>query len=116
MEFYNLVTQHTHLPVHFYSTQGVLSLKLSHYEPRYILVLPLDASSHEQRLKSMGYMSSSQIDDTLKRAQLYQQTNQDKPGFFDMVVDSSKYTFPHSPNQSMHEIVFAVSQNVTWAT
>ena len=64
----------------------------------------------------MGYMSSSQIDDILKRAKLYQQTNQDKPGFFDMVVDSSKcLPLPYSD----HEIVFVrfpVSQNVAWVT
>ena len=68
----------------------MLSLKLSHYEPRYILVLPLDTKSHEERLKSVGYYSASQMKHAMERAELYKQTNQDKPGFFDMMVDSSK--------------------------
>ncbi|XP_072026808.1 uncharacterized protein [Amphiura filiformis] len=69
--------------------EGVLSLKLSHYEPRYILVVPLDSKKHEERLTSVGYFSNSQIKHSLERAEIYKQTNQDKPGFFDMVVDTS---------------------------
>ncbi len=68
-----------------------MSLKLSHYEPRYILVVPLDAKKHEERLESLGYFSNSQIKYALERAEIYKGTNQDKPGFFDMVVDTSKY-------------------------
>ncbi|XP_071792504.1 leucine-rich repeat and guanylate kinase domain-containing protein-like [Asterias amurensis] len=69
--------------------EGVLSLKLSYYEPRYILLVPVDAAAHETRLRSIGSLSQASIEKAISETGRYREINQDKPGFFDMTVDSS---------------------------
>ncbi|PIK36451.1 hypothetical protein BSL78_26718 [Apostichopus japonicus] len=69
--------------------EGVLSLKLAYFQPRYILLLPLDPKRQEERLQADGGLTSSQITYAVARTQLYQQTHQDKPGFFDRAIDTS---------------------------
>ncbi|XP_074644110.1 leucine-rich repeat and guanylate kinase domain-containing protein-like isoform X2 [Tubulanus polymorphus] len=68
--------------------EGVLTLKNSHFEPRYVLIMPLDKQVHERRLREMEIFSETEIDHTLKRSELYVKYNQENPGFFDMFVKS----------------------------
>ena len=92
-------------------TQGVLSLKNSHFEPRYILTTPLTTKVpprlatglvtskswarfgthslqvHEERLKASDY-TASQIKEVLQEVQLYWQMHQDNPGFFDAAINT----------------------------
>ena len=70
--------------------QGVLTLKNTYFEPRYVLVMPLDKEAHEHRLRDRGLYSEEQIEHTLKRADIYCKYNQDHPGFFDMMISSGE--------------------------
>ncbi|KAL5516361.1 hypothetical protein EMCRGX_G001659 [Ephydatia muelleri] len=77
--------------------QGVLSLKKSHFEPRYILTAPLNPQIHEQRLKSKTEYTSEQIAAILKEVHLYKTFHQERPGFFDSSLnkDSSREAYTH---------------------
>ena len=68
----------------------MLTLKNTYFEPRYVLVLPLDKEAHEHRLHDRGLYSEEHIQRTLKRADIYSKYNQDHPGFFDMMVGSGQ--------------------------
>ncbi|CAG5117905.1 unnamed protein product [Candidula unifasciata] len=67
--------------------EGVLSLKKTYFEPRYVLVLPLDSQLHEKRLRAR-HCTDQQIPMILQRTDMYIQQNQDHPGFFDMMICS----------------------------
>lgn len=69
--------------------EGVLTMKLTHFQPRYVLLLPLDQTKHEQRLKTVGNLSASQITFAMDRTNLYQHMHQNKPGFFDRSIDTA---------------------------
>ncbi|CAH1782663.1 unnamed protein product, partial [Owenia fusiformis] len=68
--------------------EGVLTLKNTYFEPRYVLIMPLDPVAHEKRLRDRGIYSEVQIEDMLKRAEMYIEHNQTHPGFFDMMIPS----------------------------
>ncbi|KAK7102788.1 leucine-rich repeat and guanylate kinase domain-containing protein-like [Littorina saxatilis] len=68
--------------------EGVLTLKNTYFEPRYVLVMPLDQEAHEQRLRDRGWYLEDQIERTLKKDDVYCKYNQDHPGFFDMMINS----------------------------
>ncbi|KAL8576945.1 hypothetical protein ACOMHN_024221 [Nucella lapillus] len=68
--------------------EGVLTLKNTYFEPRYVLVMPLNKEAHEHRLRDRGLYSEEQMEKTLKRADIYAKYNQDHPGFFDMMISS----------------------------
>ncbi|BFZ08784.1 hypothetical protein BsWGS_11823 [Bradybaena similaris] len=68
--------------------EGVLSLKKTYFEPRYVLVIPLDIELHEKRLRARHYHTRAQIFTILKRNDMYIQHNQNHPGFFDMMINS----------------------------
>ncbi|KAL3852031.1 hypothetical protein ACJMK2_015742 [Sinanodonta woodiana] len=68
--------------------EGVLTLKNTYFEPRYVLVMPLNEEAHEKRLRARGIYSESQLEYTLNRAEMYKQHNRDHPGFFDMMINS----------------------------
>lgn len=68
--------------------EGVLTLKNTYFEPRYVLIIPLDKEAHERRLRDRGNFNEEQIGHTLKRADMYSKYNQDHPGFFDMMISS----------------------------
>ena len=72
-------------------SQGVLTLKNTYFEPRYVLIMPLSKEAHERRLREQGLYSESQIEWTLRRVDMYIQQNQLKPGFFDMMINSGQY-------------------------
>lgn len=70
--------------------QGVLTMKLTHFQPRYVLLLPLDQTKHEQRLQAVGNLSNTQVQFAVDRTNLYQHMHQNRPGFFDRSIDTSK--------------------------
>ncbi|XP_033106765.1 leucine-rich repeat and guanylate kinase domain-containing protein-like [Anneissia japonica] len=72
-----------------FATKGVLSMKLTYFEPRYVLLLPLDKDAHKKRLEERGGFSALQIESAITRDDLYQDMNDQKPGFFDVTIDSS---------------------------
>ncbi|XP_052090305.1 leucine-rich repeat and guanylate kinase domain-containing protein-like [Mytilus californianus] len=68
--------------------EGVLTLKNTYFEPRYVLIMPLSKDSHEKRLRDRGIYTDAQMDYTLKRSDMYLEYNQEHPGFFDMMINS----------------------------
>lgn len=68
--------------------EGVLTLKNTYFEPRYVLIMPLSPECHEKRLRERALYTESQIEDNLERAEMYQDYNRDHPGFFDMMINS----------------------------
>uniref|UniRef100_A0ABM0MIJ7 Leucine-rich repeat and guanylate kinase domain-containing protein-like n=1 Tax=Saccoglossus kowalevskii TaxID=10224 RepID=A0ABM0MIJ7_SACKO len=69
--------------------EGVMVLKHSYFEPRYVLIIPLDKTIHSKRLHERGHFTVSQNEQVLQRDELYIELNQQNPGFFDMTIDSS---------------------------
>ncbi|EPQ06426.1 Leucine-rich repeat and guanylate kinase domain-containing protein [Myotis brandtii] len=67
---------------------GVRSLKLSHFEPRYILVLPLNKKKYEGHLRRKGLFSRVEIEFAVSRVDHYIKINQKSPGFFDAVINA----------------------------
>ncbi|XP_070281151.1 leucine-rich repeat and guanylate kinase domain-containing protein [Myotis yumanensis] len=68
--------------------EGVRSLKLSHFEPRYILVLPLNKKKYEGHLRRKGLFSRVEIEFAVSRVDHYIKINQKSPGFFDAVINA----------------------------
>ncbi|XP_036184541.1 leucine-rich repeat and guanylate kinase domain-containing protein isoform X2 [Myotis myotis] len=68
--------------------EGVRSLKLTHFEPRYILVLPLNKKKYEGHLRRKGLFSRVEIDFAVSRVDHYIKINQKFPGFFDAVINA----------------------------
>uniref|UniRef100_A0A1X7VB09 Guanylate kinase-like domain-containing protein n=2 Tax=Amphimedon queenslandica TaxID=400682 RepID=A0A1X7VB09_AMPQE len=68
--------------------EGVLTLKRSHFEPRYILTLPLNSHIHEQRLRDKDHLTEDDVQQSLNDVRLYQQFHQDRAGFFDATINS----------------------------
>lgn len=66
--------------------QGVLSLKKSYFEPRYILLIPTQVEKYTGRLKSRGLYTPAQIDVAVSRIKLYANASRQRPGFFDNVI------------------------------
>ncbi|XP_064632392.1 leucine-rich repeat and guanylate kinase domain-containing protein-like [Lineus longissimus] len=72
--------------------EGVLTLKNTYFEPRYVYIMPITKEAHERRLRERGLYSEPQIETTLKRADVYAEYNQEHPGFFDMYINSDEIT------------------------
>lgn len=68
------------------SLQGVLGLKKSYFEPRYVLLLPTQLERYTSRLRSRGFYSEAQIEAAVARVDLYASANQQQPDFFDSVI------------------------------
>ncbi|XP_076861465.1 leucine-rich repeat and guanylate kinase domain-containing protein [Brachyhypopomus gauderio] len=66
--------------------EGVYSMKNSHFEPRYILLIPTKPDEYISRMKARGLYSKSQIDRAVSRLDLYVQINKEQAGFFDSVI------------------------------
>ena len=73
-----------------FAVQGVLTLKNTYFEPRYVLIQPLDAAAHERRLRERDVYADAQIAATLERANMYSEYNRQHPGFFDMMINSGE--------------------------
>uniref|UniRef100_A0A3B4ZV31 Leucine rich repeats and guanylate kinase domain containing n=1 Tax=Stegastes partitus TaxID=144197 RepID=A0A3B4ZV31_9TELE len=72
--------------VHMELEQGVFSLKNSYFEPRYILLIPVQVETYMGHLKDRGLYTPAQIDVAVSRIELYANTNRQRPGFFDNVI------------------------------
>ncbi|KAM6896120.1 leucine-rich repeat and guanylate kinase domain-containing protein [Lycodopsis pacificus] len=66
--------------------EGVLSLKNSYFEPRYILLIPTQVEKYMGHLKSRRVYSAAQMDVAMSRVELYADTNRQRLGFFDNVI------------------------------
>ncbi|XP_022366114.1 leucine-rich repeat and guanylate kinase domain-containing protein [Enhydra lutris kenyoni] len=68
--------------------EGVRSLKFSYFEPRYILVVPMDKEKYEGYLRRKGLFSRVEIEFAVSRVDLYIKTNQKFPGYFDAIINA----------------------------
>uniref|UniRef100_H0V8I8 Leucine rich repeats and guanylate kinase domain containing n=1 Tax=Cavia porcellus TaxID=10141 RepID=H0V8I8_CAVPO len=68
--------------------EGVRSLKYSYFEPRYILVLPMNKKTYEGYLRRKGLFSRAEIELAVSRVDLYIKINQKFPGYFDAVINA----------------------------
>lgn len=85
--------------------QGVLSLKKSYFEPRYILLIPTQVESYISRLSSRGLYTPAQMKAAVSRIELYAATNRQHPGFFDLVIPTGRLrrnSFTITANISMN--------------
>ncbi|XP_053464699.1 leucine-rich repeat and guanylate kinase domain-containing protein [Nycticebus coucang] len=68
--------------------EGVRSLKYSYFEPRYILVVPMNKKNYEGYLRRKGLFSRAEIEFAVSRVDLYININQKLPGYFDTVINA----------------------------
>ncbi|KAM9651111.1 LOW QUALITY PROTEIN: leucine-rich repeat and guanylate kinase domain-containing protein [Trichechus inunguis] len=68
--------------------EGVRSLKCSYFEPRYILVVPMNKMKYEGYLRRKGLFSRVEIEFAVSRVDLYININQNFPGYFDAVINA----------------------------
>ncbi|KAM7120178.1 leucine-rich repeat and guanylate kinase domain-containing protein isoform 1-T1 [Molossus nigricans] len=68
--------------------EGIRSLKHTYFEPRYILVLPMNKMKYEGHLRRTGLFSRTEIEHAISRVDLYIKINQKWPGYFDAVVNT----------------------------
>eukprot|EP00112_Aurelia_sp_Birch-Aquarium-sp1_P022405 Seg6301.1 transcript_id=Seg6301.1/GoldUCD/mRNA.D3Y31 product="Leucine-rich repeat and guanylate kinase domain-containing protein" protein_id=Seg6301.1/GoldUCD/D3Y31 len=66
--------------------EGVMILKNTHFEPRYVLLLPETREVHEERMKSRKCYNDNYINQALERVTLYEDMNRTHPGYFDMTI------------------------------
>ncbi|XP_029902290.1 leucine-rich repeat and guanylate kinase domain-containing protein [Myripristis murdjan] len=66
--------------------EGVLSLKNSYFEPRYILLIPTQVEQYTRHMRMRGLYTRTQIDTAVARIKLYTNINRQRPGFFDNVI------------------------------
>ncbi|XP_015685189.1 leucine-rich repeat and guanylate kinase domain-containing protein-like, partial [Protobothrops mucrosquamatus] len=71
--------------------EGVRSLKNSYFEPRYILLIPVNKEKYGGHLRRMGLFSRPEIEEALRRVDMYTRMNQDFPGFFDAAINVDDY-------------------------
>ncbi|XP_062990578.1 leucine-rich repeat and guanylate kinase domain-containing protein [Elgaria multicarinata webbii] len=71
--------------------EGVRSLKNSYFEPRYILLIPMNKEKYGGHLRRKGLFSRPEIDEAVCRVDMYIKLNQDFPGFFDAVISVDDY-------------------------
>jgi guanylate kinase len=75
----------------FHCLQGLLSLKQTHFEPRCVLLLPMDQHIHRHRLESQG-LDEGAIAMALSRVEVYAEYNRSHPGFFDAFISTGQQT------------------------
>ncbi|XP_075455466.1 leucine-rich repeat and guanylate kinase domain-containing protein [Ascaphus truei] len=68
--------------------EGVRSLKNSYFDPRYILLLPMNKEKYEGWLRRKGLFTRPEIEVAVSRVDMYIKINQDFPGFFDAVINA----------------------------
>ncbi|XP_035110594.3 leucine-rich repeat and guanylate kinase domain-containing protein isoform X1 [Callithrix jacchus] len=68
--------------------EGVRSLKYSYFEPRYILVVPMNKEKYEGYLRRKGLFSRAEIEFSVSRVDIYIKINQKFPGYFDAVINA----------------------------
>ncbi|NWJ06189.1 LRGUK protein, partial [Crypturellus undulatus] len=70
--------------------EGVRSLKNTYFEPRYILLIPMNKEKYEGHLRRKGLFSRPEIEEAVSRVDMYIQINQDLPGYFDAVINTDE--------------------------
>ncbi|XP_040401953.1 leucine-rich repeat and guanylate kinase domain-containing protein isoform X3 [Cygnus olor] len=70
--------------------EGVRSLKNTYFEPRYILVVPVNKQKYEGHLRRKGLFSRPEIEEAVSRVDMYIKISQDFPGYFDAVVNTDE--------------------------
>lgn len=77
-------------PIYYlpFNAQGVRSLKYSYFEPRYILVVPMNKEKYEGYLRRKGLFSRAEIEFAVSRVDLYIKINHNFPGYFDAVINA----------------------------
>ncbi|XP_075413513.1 leucine-rich repeat and guanylate kinase domain-containing protein [Tenrec ecaudatus] len=68
--------------------EGVRSLKCTYFEPRYILVVPMNKTKYEGHLRRKGLFSRAEIELAVSRVDLYIKINQTFPGYFDAIINA----------------------------
>nr|XP_006120429.3 leucine-rich repeat and guanylate kinase domain-containing protein [Pelodiscus sinensis] len=68
--------------------EGVQSLKNTYFEPRYILLIPMNKEKYEGHLRRKGLFSRPEIETAVSRVDMYIKINQDFPGYFDAVINT----------------------------
>ncbi|NWV15809.1 LRGUK protein, partial [Ptilonorhynchus violaceus] len=68
--------------------EGAHSLKNTHFQPKYVLLVPKDKGKYEEHLRRTGLFSRPEIEKAVSRVDLYLQINQDFPGYFDAVINA----------------------------
>lgn len=66
--------------------EGVMVLKNTHLEPRYVLLLPENKELYEEKMKNSGYYTKAQISQALSRIDEYAEMNRENPGYFDSAI------------------------------
>lgn len=67
--------------------QGVRTIKATYFEPRYVLILPKTKEEHALRMFRRDIYRKEEIDEVVdSEVKNYVQTDQNHPGFFDMVI------------------------------
>ncbi|XP_067390975.1 leucine-rich repeat and guanylate kinase domain-containing protein isoform X2 [Emydura macquarii macquarii] len=67
--------------------EGVKSLKNTYFEPRYILLVPMNKEKYEGHLRRKGLFSRPEIEVAVSRVDMYIKINQEFPGYFDAVIN-----------------------------
>ncbi|KAG6927307.1 leucine-rich repeats and guanylate kinase domain containing, partial [Chelydra serpentina] len=70
---------------------GVQSLKNTYFEPRYVLLVPMNKEKYEGHLRRKGLFSRPEIETAVSRVDMYIKINQDFPGYFDAVINTDDY-------------------------
>ncbi|XP_067146088.1 leucine-rich repeat and guanylate kinase domain-containing protein [Apteryx mantelli] len=70
--------------------EGVRSLKNTYFEPRYILLIPMNKEKYEGHLRRKGLFSRPEIEEAVSRVDMYIKVNQDFPGYFDAVINTDE--------------------------
>ncbi|XP_059581727.1 leucine-rich repeat and guanylate kinase domain-containing protein isoform X2 [Alligator mississippiensis] len=68
--------------------EAVRSLKNSYFQPRYILLVPMNKERYEGHLRRKGIFSRPEIEEAITRVDMYIKINQDSPGYFDAIIDT----------------------------
>ncbi|XP_038608135.1 leucine-rich repeat and guanylate kinase domain-containing protein isoform X4 [Tachyglossus aculeatus] len=68
--------------------EGVRSLKNSYFEPRYVLLVPLNKEKYEGYLRRKGVFSRAEVEFAVSRVDYYVKINQDFPGYFDAIINA----------------------------
>ncbi|XP_019619475.1 PREDICTED: leucine-rich repeat and guanylate kinase domain-containing protein-like [Branchiostoma belcheri] len=68
--------------------EGVMTLKNTYFEPRYVLIIPATRQYLSERLSSREGIHQDEVAYNITRWNTYVDTNQTCPGFFDMAIDS----------------------------
>ncbi|XP_053506483.1 leucine-rich repeat and guanylate kinase domain-containing protein isoform X2 [Ictalurus furcatus] len=66
--------------------EGVFSLKTSHFEPRYVLLIPTRTEDYISHMKARGFYTEGQIEKAVSRIDFYAKINRERPGFYDSVI------------------------------